>query len=104
MSLQNPGTSNINQGDNVQETNVDSNSITNINDVQIANDAADDDDISTHDSIPYGALNRYAMNRDVHSYISLPPCAKSEYWTNETMRHSSRRDDVMFVKKRPSTI
>ncbi|KAK6186727.1 hypothetical protein SNE40_006007 [Patella caerulea] len=97
MSLQNPGASNINHGEDVQEKEIDDNSVNNINDVQTADDDDDgdddddDDDISTHDSSPYDALNKSTMNRDVHSYLSLQPCTSIE-------------DDVKIVKKRPSTI
>ncbi|KAK6186732.1 hypothetical protein SNE40_006010 [Patella caerulea] len=95
MSLQNPGASNINQGEDVQETEVDYNSVTNIDDIQTVNDDddddVDDDDTSTHGSNPYDALNKYTMNSDIHSYQSLPPCTRSV-------------DDLKIVKKRPSTI
>ncbi|XP_050399965.1 uncharacterized protein LOC126817152 isoform X2 [Patella vulgata] len=94
IPLQNPETSNIDQGDDVQETNIDSNSVTNIDDIQTGDDDGDvddDDDTSTHESNPYDALNKYTMNSDVNSYISLPPCMRSV-------------DDMIIVKKRPSTI
>ncbi|XP_055959428.1 uncharacterized protein LOC126817711 [Patella vulgata] len=108
MSLQNPGTSNINQGDDVQETNVDDTSVTNIDDVQTADDdvddVGDDDDTSTLGSNPYNALNKYTANSDVLSYISLPPCTRSDNGEHALSPNSSRGEDVMFVKKRPSTI
>ncbi|XP_050401000.1 uncharacterized protein LOC126817863 isoform X2 [Patella vulgata] len=146
MSLQNPGTSNINELEDVQETNVNSNSVTSIVDVQTADDDDDDDvtniddvqtadegddtstadddddddddvtniddvqtadegdDTSTLDSNPYNALNKYTMNSDIHSYISLPPGTRPDYGTNDLLRNSSIVDGVMTVKKRPSTI
>ncbi|XP_050401594.1 uncharacterized protein LOC126818295 [Patella vulgata] len=104
MPLQNPGTSSINQGEDVQETNGDDTSVTNINDVETADDDDGDDDTSTHDFNPYNALNKYTLNSDIHSYISLPPCTRSDNGEHALSPNSSRGEDVMFVKKRPSMI
>ncbi|XP_050409519.2 uncharacterized protein LOC126824341 isoform X2 [Patella vulgata] len=112
MPLQNSGTCEIDQSDVVQETNVDGNSVTNIEDVQIADndgdtsthDTVDDDDTSTHTFNLYDALNGCTVNNEVHSYMSLPPCTRTEYGKNDLSPNSSLVDDIMLVKKRPSTI